>query len=116
VAGFANAAVHLEPAGSFVIEVGLPPNEPWSVFELSDLHVGIDEFDADTQRLVSHHFGVRGEHWERGSGEFRAVWPSELDLMARLAGLTLRQRWADWDRSPFTSESRKHVSVWEKPT
>ncbi len=114
VASFANAAAHLEAAGSFVIEVGLPPERPWSVFDLSDLHVGIDEYDSDTQRLVSHHFGVRDEHWERGCGEFRAVWPSELDLMARLAGLTLRERWADWDRSPFTSESRKHVSVWEK--
>jgi SAM-dependent methyltransferase len=115
VASFANAAAHLNPGGSFVIEVGLPPDRPWSVFDLTDTHIGVDEYDADTQRLVSHHFGVRDEHWERGSGEFRAVWPSELDLMARLAGLTLRERWADWDRSPFTSESRKHVSVWEKP-
>jgi hypothetical protein len=43
------------------------------------------------------------------------VWPSELDLMARLAGLELRERWGDWDRSPFTAESTKHVSVWGKP-
>jgi SAM-dependent methyltransferase len=115
VASFANAAAHLGRGGSFVIEVGLPPSSPWSVFDLSDSHVGIDEFDADTQRLVSHHFGIRDGKWERGSGEFRAVWPAELDLMARLAGLELRERWADWDRSPFTAESTKHVSVWEKP-
>ena len=114
VASFANAATHLGRGGSFVIEVGLPPNSPWSVFDLSDSHVGIDEFDADTQRLVSHHFGIHDGHWERGSGEFRAVWPAELDLMAQLAGLELRERWADWDRSPFTADSKKHVSVWEK--
>ena len=46
---------------------------------------------------------------------FRYVWPSELDLMARLAGMTLRERWSDWNRAPFTSESTTHVSVWEKP-
>jgi SAM-dependent methyltransferase len=114
VASFANAAAHLEPGGSFVIEVGIPPDRPWSVFDLGDTHVGIDEYDADTQRLVSHHFGLYKGRWERGSGEFRAVWPAELDLMARLAGLRLRERWADWDRSPFTAESTKHVSVWEK--
>ena len=115
VASFANAAAHLAGGGSFVIEVGLPPDRPWSVFDLSDTHVGIDEYDADTQRLVSHHFGLHDESWHRGSGEFRGVWPSELDLMARLAGMELRERWADWDRSPFTAESRKHVSAWEKP-
>ena len=47
---------------------------------------------------------------------FRSVSPAELDLMARLAGMKLRERWADWDRSPFAAESTKHVSVWEKPT
>jgi SAM-dependent methyltransferase len=114
VAAFANAARHLEPAGCFVIEVGVPPDKPWTVFDLSDTHVGMDEYDSDTQRLVSHHFSLRNGEWTRGSGEFRAVSPAELDLMARLAGLELRERWGDWDRSPFTSESRKHVSVWEK--
>jgi SAM-dependent methyltransferase len=114
-ASFANAAAHLGPGGSFVVEVGVPPDRPWSVFDLSDTHVGVDEYDADTQRLVSHHFHLHDGSWGRGSGEFRAVWPSELDLMARLAGLTLRERWAGWDRSPFTAESTKHVSVWEKP-
>jgi cyclopropane fatty-acyl-phospholipid synthase-like methyltransferase len=115
VASFANAAAHLTAGGSFVIEVGVPPDRPWTVFDLSDTHVGVDEYDADTQRLVSHHFGKSGEHWERSSGEFRAVFPAELDLMARLAGLELRGRWADWDRSLFTAESGKHVSVWAKP-
>jgi hypothetical protein len=63
---------------------------------------------------VSHHFGLRDGQWERGSGEFRAVSPAELDLMARLAGMELRERWADWDLTPFTASSAKHVSVWEK--
>ena len=115
IATFANAAAHLEPGGCFVVEVGVPNTARLEVFDLSDTHVGVDEYDADTQRLVSHHFGLHDESWHRGSGEFRGVWPSELDLMARLAGMELRERWADWDRSPFTAESRKHVSAWEKP-
>ncbi len=114
VASFANAAAHLAPGGCFVIEVGVPTPRRGLVFDLSDTHVGVDEYDADTQRLVSHHFGLHDGRWQRGSSEFRAVWPAELDLMARLAGMTLRERWADWDRSPFTAESKKHVSVWEK--
>jgi Methyltransferase domain len=115
-ASFANAAAHLDAGGWFVVEVGLPPDRPRTVFDLSDTHVGVDEYDSDTQRLVSHHFNLRDGHWERGSGEFRAVSPPELDLMARLAGMELRERWADWDRSPFNAESTKHVSAWEKPT
>ncbi len=81
----------------------------------SDTHVGVDELDFDTQRLVSHHFSLVDGEWRRASMPFRSVSPAELDLMARLAGMELRERWADWDRSPFTAESTKHVSVWEKP-
>ncbi|HZS31031.1 MAG TPA: class I SAM-dependent methyltransferase [Gaiellaceae bacterium] len=115
VAAFENAARHLVPGGVFVVEVGVRPATPWSVFDLSDDHVGVDEYDADTQRLVSHHFSLRDGVWTKSAGEFRAVAPAELDLMARLAGLERAERWADWDRSPFTAESRKHVSVWRKP-
>jgi SAM-dependent methyltransferase len=115
-AAFENAARHLEPGGSFVIEVELPPDRPWTVFDLSDTHVGVDEYDAYSHLLVSHHFTLRDGEWRRSSGDFRAVSPAELDLMAQLAGLTLRERWADWDRSRFTAESSKHISVWEKPT
>ena len=116
VEAFANAARHLSPGGCFVIEVGVRPPHKWTVFDLSDTHIGIDEYDAETQRLVSHHFSPVGDDvWKLSSGEFRAVSPPELDLMARLAGLELRERWADWDRSPFTAESTKHVSVWRKP-
>jgi SAM-dependent methyltransferase len=115
VACFENAAWHLEQSGCFVIEVGvpdlrrLPPGEVYVPFDVSETHVGIDEYDVANQGLISHHYTDR-----LNSGPFRYVWPSELDLMARIAGLTLRERWQDWDRSPFTSESRKHVSVWER--
>jgi SAM-dependent methyltransferase len=114
VATFANAAAHLERSGCFVVEVGVPNRRPLEVFDLGDTHVGIDEYDADTQRLVSHHFTLADGRWERISMPFRAVSPAELDLMARLAGMELRERWRDWDRSPYTAESTKHVSVWEK--
>jgi SAM-dependent methyltransferase len=114
IAAFENAAAHLEPGGCFVVEVGVPNKQRLEVFDLSDTHVGVDELDFDTQRLVSHHFSLADGEWRRISMPFRSVSPAELDLMARLAGMELRERWADWDRSPFTSESRKHVSVWEK--
>jgi SAM-dependent methyltransferase len=114
VATFANAAAHLEPGGCFVVEVGVHNRQRLEVLDLSDTHVGVDEFDFDTQRLVSHHFTLVDGEWRRASMPFRSVSPAELDLMARLAGMELRERWADWDRSPFTAESRKHVSVWQK--
>ena len=114
VSCFANAAAHLEPGGCFVVEVVVPNARPLDVFDLSDTHVGVDEYDADTQRLVSHHFKLRDGRWERLSVPFRAASPGELDLMARLAGMRLRERWSGWARDPFTAESTSHVSVWEK--
>jgi hypothetical protein len=114
VATFENAAAHLEPGGSFVVEVGVPNTRRLEVFDLSDTHVGLDELDFDTQRLVSHHFSLVDGRWERLSVPFRSVSPAELDLMARLAGMSLRGRWSGWEREPFTSESTKHVSVWTK--
>ncbi len=121
VACFRNVAAHLEPGGCFVIEVGvpdlqrLPPGETYVVFDFSEGHWGIDEYDVARQGLVSHHFELVDGRIERSSGPFRYVWPSELDLMAELAGLRLRERWSGWTGEPFTSDSRKHVSVWEKP-
>ena len=115
VATFANAAAHLEPGGCLVVEVGTKNRQHLTVFGLSDTHVGVDEYDADTQRLVSHHFTLLDGSWRRVSMPFRSASPGEFDLMAQLAGLHLRERWADWDRSAFTAESTKHVSVWEKP-
>jgi SAM-dependent methyltransferase len=113
-AAVANAAAHLAPGGCFVAEVVVPNTRRLEVFDLSDTHVGVDEYDVDTQALVSHHFSLIDGAWRRLSVPFRAVSPAELDLMAQLAGMTLRERWADWDRSPFTAESKKHISVWEK--
>jgi SAM-dependent methyltransferase len=114
VASFENAAAHLVPGGCFVIEVGVPGSGPLEVFDLDDTQVGVDEYDAATQRLVSHHFSLVDDRWERRSIPFRSVGPGELDLMARLAGMTIRERWSGWKREPFTGESTKHVSVWEK--
>jgi SAM-dependent methyltransferase len=121
VACFANAATHLEAGGYFVIEVGvpdlrrLPPGEDARVFSHAPGYLGYDRYtDLVAQQAMSHHFVADGS----GVGElrtpFRYVWPSELDLMAKLAGMTLRDRWAGWDRSPFTGESTSHVSVWKK--
>jgi SAM-dependent methyltransferase len=117
---FRNAAAHLQPGGTFVIEVGvpslqrLPPGETVRPFDLSPDHVGFDEYDVAVQGLRSHHFSLVDGSWQYLSMPFRYVWPSELDLMAELAGMRLRDRWSDWSREPFTAESRKHVSVWEK--
>jgi SAM-dependent methyltransferase len=121
VACFRNAAAHLEPGGCFVIEVTvpdlrrLPPGGSFHVFNASENHWGIDEYDVATQGLTSHHFETVDGTIERLSIPFRYAWPSELDLMAQLAGMRLRSRWGGWKREPFTSESNKHVSVWEKP-
>jgi SAM-dependent methyltransferase len=112
VACFANVAAQLEPGGCFVIEVGVGGGPPLEVFDLGETHVGIDEYDAATQRLVSHHFTLVDGTWVRNSVPFRSVSPGELDLMALLAGLSLRERWSGWAREPFTASSTKHVSVW----
>lgn len=81
-------------------------------FDVGGEHLGVDEYDVIEQRLVSHHaFPGRGFR----TSSHRFAWPAEYDLMARLAGLELQERWADWHRSPFTAESASHVSVWRKP-
>jgi SAM-dependent methyltransferase len=118
---FRTVAAHLEPGGCFVIEVGvpelqrLPPGETILAFHVSENRWGIDEYDVATQGLTSHHFEIVDGGVERLSVPFRYTWPAELDLMAQLAGLRLRERWSGWAREPFTSTSRKHVSIWEKP-
>ena len=121
VACFQNAADHLEPGGRFVIEVGvpqlqrLPPGETHRPFAVSPTHLGLDEYDLVEQSLVSHHYYLDGDRVRYEFTPLRYTWPAELDLMARLAGLRRRARYADWDRSPFTATSTKHVSVWETP-
>jgi len=119
VACFQNVAAHLEPGGCFVIEVGVPSlrrlpfGETFRAFEVSETYLGVDEFDVANQGLVSHHFRAVDGRFEKRSIPFRYVWPSELDLMARLAGMSLRDRFGSWGREPFTSESTKHISVWQ---
>ena len=120
VACFGNAAAHLVPGGRFVIEMivpdlqWLPPGERTRTFRFGDDRIGIDEYDVAHQRLTSHHWTLRDGAWVKHSVPFRYAWPEELDLMAQLAGMRLRERWGDWSRQPFTSASRKHISVWEK--
>jgi SAM-dependent methyltransferase len=118
---FLNVARHLEPGGFFVIEVivppwqRLPPGETVIPFDVSSSHLGFDEIDVSTQNSWSHHYWFVDGETKSFSVPFRYVWPSELDLMARLAGMALRDRWGDWNREPFTGDSRSHVSVWQKP-
>jgi SAM-dependent methyltransferase len=121
VACFRNVAAHLGPGGCFVIEVAvpdlrrLPPGQNAVPFHVSPTRWAFDLYDTATQAMSSNYVevtGGRGEYW---SIPFRYVWPAELDLMAELAGLRLRERWDGWTREPFTSESRQHVSVWQKP-
>ena len=120
VACFENVAAHLEPGGQFVIEVGvpqlqrLPPGETVRPFALTPTHLGFDQYDVARQGLISHHYEQVDGVWRAASTPFRYVWPSELDLMARLAGMTLAERWGGWRREPFTSDSTKHVSVWRR--
>jgi len=118
VACFENAAAHLRPGGCFVIEVGVPALQRLPLgqtivsFDISPGHFGFDVYDVVSQQFSSQHFFLDGRHIQPQPMPFRYVWPAELDLMARIAGLRLRHRWADWDRSPFVATSTKHVSVW----
>ena len=120
VACFRNVAQHLRSGGRFVVEVlvpalrRLPPGERVRPSGLTPGHLIFDEYDVATQASVSHHFWLRDDRVDTFSAPFRYVWPSELDLMARLAGMTLRERYEDWSGAPFTNESENHVSVWEK--
>ena len=121
IAVFENAARHLVAGGRFVIELivpalrDVPRGEIGRVFTMEPDHVGIETFDDTVEQIASSH------HWMQVDGRlvqhsapYRYVWPSELDLMARLAGLRLRNRWGGWHREPFTPDSAKHVSVFEK--
>jgi hypothetical protein len=119
---FRNAAEHLVPGGCFVVKVmipelqRLPPGETFQVFRSSETYWGIDEYDVANQGLISHHIEIEDGRVEAVSMPFRYAWPAEYDLMAQLAGMRLRERWGGWNQDPFTSESRKHVSVWEQAT
>ncbi|HEX6238045.1 MAG TPA: class I SAM-dependent methyltransferase [Acidimicrobiales bacterium] len=121
LAVFANAADHLQPGGRFVVEVivpqlrRVPPGEVARVLTLDADHVGIETFDDPVAQIAwSHHWIEVGGRLVRHSAPYRYVWPSELDLMARIAGFRLADRWAGWDRSPFTSDSQSQVAVFDK--
>ena len=120
VACFVNAGRHLAPGGAFVIETGVPRIQRLGVgqtflpFEVTERHVGIDEFDVVRQRLTSHHYWLGEGEAAVFSSTHRWAWPPEYDLMARIAGLTLESRWGGWCRDPFTADSASHVSVWRK--
>lgn len=123
VACFRNAASHLRPGGRFVVETGVPKLDRLAAGEsilprnVSPTHVGFDEYvDPIQQIMVSHHYFIDGDRVRTLSETFRYVWPSELDLMAELAGMTLEDRWADWHRRPFTADCPSHVSVFRKRT
>lgn len=118
---FVNAALHLAPGGAFVIENfvpdlrRLPPGQIAVPFDLSDDHLGFDTIDTVTQRLTSHHVRRRDDDtWTRTASEHRYIWPAELDLMARIAGMKLVRRVADWDGTPFGERSGSAVSVWRR--
>jgi SAM-dependent methyltransferase len=120
VACFCNVARHLEPGGCFVVEVEvpqlrrLPPGQTARPFHVGPDRLGFDELDPVTQAGVSHHVWLEDDRMDTFSMPYRWVWPAELDLMARIAGMRLRERWGGWDRQPFTSDSGLHVSVWQK--
>src|SRR5438874_10265633 len=119
---FRNVAAHLKPGGCFVIEVyipelqRLPPGETIHAFTVTPTHLGFEEYDVATQIAFSHHYWVGDGQIETLSAAVRYVWLCALALTARLAGMTLRERWGSWTREPFTSDSRNHVADWEKRT
>ncbi len=120
VACFHNVSNHLIKGGFFVIEVGvpslrsLPPGQNIYPFSITEKSFGFDMYNTVTQEMTSNYFtDVEGKA-ETAIIPFRYVWPSELDLMAEMAGMRLKHRWADWNRELFTSESKKHISIWEK--
>jgi SAM-dependent methyltransferase len=122
VACFINAAEHLQPGGSFVIEVSvpalrlLPPGQRAVPFDVGEQCWAYDLYDCATQEMSSNYVDDIDGRARLRSISFRYVWPAELDLMARIAGLSLVERWEDWDHRPFTHESMRHVSVWRKLT
>jgi SAM-dependent methyltransferase len=122
VRAFVNAAAHLRPGGCFLVENyvpqlrRLPPGQDTRIFTATPTHLGYETYDTATQIAVSHHhWTLDGQHVDFSSPH-RYAWPAELDLMARLAGLTLRSRWADWHHAPFTTDSDHHISIWTTPS
>ena len=118
---FQNVADHLEPGGCFVVEVfvpelrRLPPGDTYRAFTVTPTHLGFDEYELVENICRSHHWFLREGGLEVFVSTHRYVWPAELDLMARLAGLVLEARWGGWSAEPYTAESTNTVAVWRKP-
>ncbi len=118
---FRNVAAHLEPDGVFVTETFVPDLSRFdrhqrvqaNDVELDRVMLDVSRHDPVNQRVFSHHLTIRSEGIEMYPVQLRYMWPSEMDLAARLAGLRLRDRWGGWKREPFTSDSPGHVSVYE---
>jgi hypothetical protein len=121
VACFRNVAEHLVPGGCFVIETSipplrhLPPGQDILGYRATREGIVSYSYDHATQQYSGHYVEFADGSGEYRTIPFRYVWPAELDLMAHLAGLRLRDRWAGWNREPFTTDSRSHISVWQKP-
>ena len=122
VAVFQNAAAHLSDGGRFLVEVivpqlrKVPPGASARVFALEPDHVGVETFDDTVEQIAwSHHWTTVGDRFVHHAAPYRYVWPSELDLMARLAGLHLEHRWSDWTRTPFTTPSDTQIALYKKP-
>jgi hypothetical protein len=122
VAAFSNAAAQLQPGGYFVVEnyvpelQRLPPGETVHVFTRTPTHLGFEDYDLAAQVAVSHHYWIIDGELKTFSSPHRYAWPAELDLMARIVGMTLRDRYGDWNRTAFTGACRSHISVWQKPS
>jgi Methyltransferase domain len=119
---FTNAAAHLESGGRFVVELivpqlrRVPPSQTGWIFKMDPNHVGIETFDDVANQVAwSHHWKVVDDRFVHHAAPYRYIWPSELVLMAKLAGMELEARWGNWDRSPFTADSGKQVAIFVKP-
>jgi SAM-dependent methyltransferase len=118
---FANAAAHLEPGGHFLVELmvpqlrRVPPSQIGWIFQMDPNHVGIETYDDVVNQIASsHHWKVIDGRLVHHSAPYRYIWPSEVVLMANMAGMDLEERWGNWDRSPFTSDSGKQVALFAK--
>lgn len=122
IACFKNAARHLKPGGYFVNELWIPQLRQLPLGQTlvpgraSDTRLIFDSYDLVSQRLFSHHINLEdGQVTSVGGTPHRYVWPAELDVMGKMAGLQLVSRYADWDKSEFTGDSTSGISVWRKP-
>lgn len=118
---FRSVAEHLTDDGAFLIEAFVPDMTRFDrsqrvstgIVEHDLVSIDLDRHDPTTQTVASSHIYITPKGVQMYPVDIRYAWPSELDLMAQLAGMRLRSRWADWRRNPFTAASTGHVSVYE---